>query len=208
LLNSTQRQSMMFFTKPYFGTARFLNIASKVFFASAVMVVLFFDQVLATEPRVPKQNAVGDWSIFVADTPRQCWVASKPAQRILAFGDESKKGNPDDGSVLIVALEKASIDGVEISYFNGYSFDIKYASWLEISYKKFEMLRFEEFAYLKYDAHALAVKKMMLFQEQLNGDLQIISEKVTEGGQIDRFTDTFHLAGFSRAFHKMTVACK
>jgi hypothetical protein len=198
---------MMFFTKPYFGTARFLNIASKFFFASAVMVVLFFDQVLATEPRVPKQNSVGDWSIFVADTPRQCWVASKPA-RILAFGDESKKGNPDDGSVLIVALEKASIDGVEISYFNGYSFDIKYVLWLEISSKKFEMRRFEEFVYLKYDAHALAVKKMMLFQEQLNGDLQIVSEKVTVGGLIERITDTFHLAGFSRAFHEMTVACE
>ena len=137
-----------------------------------------------------------DWSVFVEESPKECWGVSSPKETV-----NTKDGNPVQvrrGDILLFVTFRPSASG-EISFAGGYPFAGGSTVKLDVDGTTYDLITDGEWAWpgTKDDDAAIlsALKK---------GTTAVLSAKSGKGTQTK---DTFSLRGFTAAMEDAAKRC-
>ncbi len=137
-----------------------------------------------------------DWSVFVEESPKECWGVSSPKETV-----NTKDGNPVQvrrGDILLFVTFRPSASG-EISFAGGYPFAGGSTVKLDVDGTTYDLITDGEWAWpgTKDDDAAIlsALKK---------GTTAVLTAKSGKGTQTK---DTFSLRGFTAAMEDAAQRC-
>ncbi len=137
-----------------------------------------------------------DWSVFVEESPKECWGVSRPKETV-----NTKDGNPVQvrrGDILLFVTFRPSASG-EISFAGGYPFAGGSTVKLDVDGTTYDLITDGEWAWpgTKDDDAAIlsALKK---------GTTAVLTAKSGKGTQTK---DTFSLRGFTAAMEDAAKRC-
>lgn len=137
-----------------------------------------------------------DWSVFVEESPKECWGVSSPKETV-----NTKDGNPVQvrrGGILLFVTFRPSASG-EISFAGGYPFAGGSTVKLDVDGTTYDLITDGEWAWpgTKDDDAAIlsALKK---------GTTAVLTAKSGKGTQTK---DTFSLRGFTAAMEDAAKRC-
>ncbi|MEY4306559.1 MAG: hypothetical protein RIT52_2734 [Pseudomonadota bacterium] len=137
-----------------------------------------------------------DWSVFVEESPKECWGVSSPKETV-----NTKDGNPVQvrrGDILLFVTFRPSASG-EISFAGGYPFAGGSTVKLDVDGTTYDLITDGEWAWpgTKDDDAAIlsALKK---------GTTAVLTAKSGKGTQTK---DTFSLRGFTAAMEDAAKRC-
>jgi Invasion associated locus B (IalB) protein len=138
-----------------------------------------------------------DWSVFVEETPKECWGVSKPKETV-----NTRDGQPVSvrrGDILLFVTFRPGKPG-EISFTGGYPFAGGSTVDVAIDGTSFQLFTDGEWAWpgsAEDDAALLAAMK--------NGAAAVMTARSGKGTQTK---DTFSLRGFTAAMEDAELRCK
>lgn len=138
-----------------------------------------------------------DWSVFVADSPKECWSVSKPKQTVNTKG--GKAVAVKRGDILLFVSYRPGGSG-EVSFTGGYPFRKGSTVTLSVGGSNFQLFTDGEWAWSKGpedDAKIIAAMK--------KGAAAIA---VAESGRGTRTEDSFSLLGFTASVDDASARCK
>ena len=140
-----------------------------------------------------------DWSVFIEDSPKECWGVSKPKETV-----NSRNGQPVSvrrGDILLfVTFRPGAGANGEISFTGGYPFANGSTVKLNIDGKDYDLFTDGEGAWpgsAAADSELLAAMK--------RGSTAILTAQSGRGTQTK---DTFSLRGFTAAMEEAEARCK
>ncbi len=140
-----------------------------------------------------------DWSVFVEESPKECWSVSKPKETI-----NTKDGRPvavSRGDILMfVSYRPAAGIAGEVSFTGGYPFKDDSAVTVTVGADTFQLFTDGEWAWSsgpEDDAKIIAAMK--------RGTDAVL---VGESGRGTRTEDKFSLLGFTAAVDDAAARCK
>ena len=140
-----------------------------------------------------------DWSVFVEDSPKECWSVSKPKQTVNTKGGRAVAVNRGD-ILLFVSYRPGSGVSGEVSFTGGYPFKPDSTVSLTIGNDVYQLFTDGEWAWSKGaedDAKIIASLK--------RGASAVA---VAESSRGTRTEDTFSLLGFTAAVDDAAARCK
>lgn len=166
---------------------------------SIVAALALAGPVVAQETSDNRVAANTDWSVFVEDSPQECWGVSKPKESSL----KDSAGNPTQGrrgEILLFVFYRpgASVQG-QVAFTGGYPFAGGSTVSMEISGTSFELFTEGEWAWPatpEDDARIVAAMK--------RGAGAVLSGRSGRGNVT---TDSFSLLGFSAAVEEAARRC-
>jgi len=166
---------------------------------SIVAALALAGPVVAQETSDNRVAANTDWSVFVEDSPQECWGVSKPKESSL----KDSAGNPTQGrrgEILLFVFYRpgASVQG-QVAFTGGYPFAGGSTVSMEISGTSFELFTEGEWAWPatpEDDARIVAAMK--------RGAGAVLSGRSGRGNVT---TDNFSLLGFSAAVEEAARRC-
>lgn len=138
-----------------------------------------------------------DWSVFVGDSPKECWGVSKPKETL-----NTRDGKPVEakrGDILLFVTYRPGKAG-EVSFMGGYPFAEGSKVELDVGGKKFDLFTQGEGAWAgsaEDDAKIIAALKA--------GSDATLSGRSGRGTQTK---DKFSLSGFTAATTEAANRCK
>ena len=137
-----------------------------------------------------------DWSVFVEESPKECWGVSSPKETV-----NTRDGQPVQvrrGDILLFVTFRAGAVG-EISFSGGYPFAAGSTAKLEVDGTGYDMITDGEWAWsasAEDDATILAALK--------KGTTAVLTAHSGKGTQTQ---DTFSLRGFTAAMEEAAKQC-
>lgn len=163
--------------------------------AASALVLGFASGALAQES-TNRVDAKTDWSVFVEENPKECWVVSAPKESV-----NTKDGAPvavRRGDILLFVTFRPGKQG-EVSFSGGYPFAGGSTVALDISGTKFDLFTDGEWAWSgspEEDAKIVTALKA--------GSSAITTARSGRGTQT---VDTFSLNGVSAALDEAAKRC-
>ncbi|WP_425092954.1 invasion associated locus B family protein [Tropicimonas sp. S265A] len=155
--------------------------------------------VWAQEASDNRVAAKTDWSVFVEDSPTECWSVSSPKETV-----NTRDGRPvavNRGDVLMfVAFRPGSDVSGEVSFTGGYEFREGSTVTVEISGSNFELFTDDNWAWPASpsdDAKIITAMK--------RGTQAVVTGVSQRSGTTTR--DTFSLLGFTAAMEEAEKRC-
>lgn len=143
-----------------------------------------------------------DWSVFVADSPKECYIVSPPTESAATRGGSSVEVRRGDIRLFVAFRPSENISN-EVSFTGGYPFDSGTPVQLEIGSDSFAMTPGSgdagEWAWTDPADDANAVEAMR------GGSTATITAVSTRGTTT---TDTFSLMGFTAAVSDAESRCQ
>lgn len=139
-----------------------------------------------------------DWSVFVEESPKECWGVSAPKETV-----NSKDGKPVSvkrGDILLFVTYRPGAAEGEVSFSGGYPFASGSKVELDIGGTKFDLFTDGEWAWSggpEDDARIVAALK--------TGSSAVLSGRSGRGTQTK---DTFSLLGVSAALDEAKKRCQ
>lgn len=140
-----------------------------------------------------------DWSVFVEESPKECWSVSKPKQTVNTKDGRVVAVNRGDILLFVSYRPGAGVSG-EVSFTGGYPFKPGSTVSLAIGNDTFQLFTDGEWAWSKdkdADANIIASLK--------KGASAVA---VGESSRGTRTEDTFSLLGFTAAVDDASARCK
>lgn len=137
-----------------------------------------------------------DWSVFVEESPKECWGVSAPKETV-----NTKDGKPASvrrGDILLFVTYRPGGQG-EVSFTGGYPFAGGSTVGLDIGGTKFDLFSDGEWAWSGSkddDAKIIAAMK--------SGSTAVLTARSAKGTQT---ADTFSLSGISAALDEAAKRC-
>ena len=161
-------------------------------------VVLLACSPLAAQDSTNRVAAKSDWSIFVEDSPKECWGVSSPKKT-----ENTKDGNAvsvQRGDILMfVTFRPASGANGEVSFTGGYPFAGGSTVTLDVGGTKFDLFTEGEWAWA-----ASAADDTKIVTALKRGSEAVLTARSARGTQTK---DTFSLMGFTAAMDDAEKRC-
>ena len=137
-----------------------------------------------------------DWSVFVEESPKECWSVSAPKETVNTKDGEAVAVRR--GDILLFVTFRPSSPSGEVSFTGGYPFASGSTVELDIGGTKFDMFSDGEWAWSSADDDAKIVAALKA------GTSAMISGR---SGRGTRTQDTFSLLGVSAALDEAAKRC-
>ncbi|MEI4487742.1 invasion associated locus B family protein [Frigidibacter sp. MR17.14] len=164
--------------------------------AAAVMAIASTGAAVAQES-TNRVAAKTDWSVFVEESPKECWGVSAPKQTV-----NSRDGAPvqvQRGDILLFITYRPGAQAGEVSFTGGYPFAGGSTVELEIGGTKYNLFTDGEWAWSgSRDEDAKIVASLK------GGSEAVLTAKSARGTQTK---DTFSLMGFTAAMDEASKRC-
>ncbi len=153
---------------------------------------------MAQEASTNRVAANTDWSVFVEESPKECWGVSAPKETV-----NTKDGKPASvkrGDILLFVTYRPGAAEGEVSFSGGYPFATGSKVELDIGGTKFDLFTDGEWAWSggpEDDARIVAALK--------SGSSAVVSGRSGRGTQT---RDTFSLLGVSAALDEAKKRCQ
>ncbi|MDH5452189.1 MAG: invasion associated locus B family protein [Paracoccaceae bacterium] len=137
-----------------------------------------------------------DWSVFVEDSPKECWGVSAPKETV-----NTKDGQPvavRRGDILLFVTYRGGASTGEVSFTGGYPFAGGSTVELDIGGTKFELFSEGEWAWSAADDDSKIVAALKA------GTTAVVSGR---SGRGTKTQDTFSLLGVSAALDEAAKRC-
>ena len=178
----------------------------KIFTATIFFFSLTISSALAQEKSGTLSSRSTDWSVFVDNSPKQCWVVSSP--RSVTF----TKMMPKHADILLMVSFRPSqkIFG-QVGYLPGYELREGAEVTLIVGSQKFDLFVSGSWAYT--EASAVDAKVVAAFRSGKKATIKIKqaiaspSSSSKYAGVINETTHVFSLMGFSAAFNDAKRRC-
>lgn len=138
-----------------------------------------------------------DWSVFVAENPKECWSVSAPKESVAAR--DGKPATVRRGDVLLFVTFRPGSQTGEVSFAGGYTFANGSTVKMDIGDTAFELFTDGEWAWsgsADDDGRIIAAMKA--------GSSAVLSARSGRGTETK---DTFSLNGVSAAIDEATKRC-
>ena len=180
-------------------TSRILRgIAGPVALAAAFAAALTGSMTLAVAQESTNRVAANtDWSVFVEESPKECWGVSAPKQTV-----NTRDGQPTQvrrGDILLFIPFRPGGGAGEVSFTGGYPFAGGSTVEMDIGGTKYNLFTDGEWAWSgskEEDARIIAALKA--------GSSAILTARSGRGTQTQ---DTFSLLGFTAAMDEAAKRC-
>lgn len=180
-------------------TSRILRgIAAPVALAAAFAAALTGSMTLAVAQESTNRVAANtDWSVFVEESPKECWGVSAPKQTV-----NTRDGQPTQvrrGDILLFITFRPGGGAGEVSFTGGYPFAGGSTVEMDIGGTKYNLFTDGEWAWSgskEEDARIIAALKA--------GSSAILTARSGRGTQTQ---DTFSLLGFTAAMDEAAKRC-
>jgi len=180
-------------------TSRILRgIAGPVALAAAFAAALTGSMTLAVAQESTNRVAANtDWSVFVEESPKECWGVSAPKQTV-----NTRDGQPTQvrrGDILLFITFRPGGGAGEVSFTGGYPFAGGSTVEMDIGGTKYNLFTDGEWAWSgskEEDARIIAALKA--------GSSAILTARSGRGTQTQ---DTFSLLGFTAAMDEAAKRC-
>ena len=180
-------------------TSRILRgIAGPVALAAAFAAALTSSMTLAVAQESTNRVAANtDWSVFVEESPKECWGVSAPKQTV-----NTRDGQPTQvrrGDILLFITFRPGGGAGEVSFTGGYPFAGGSTVEMDIGGTKYNLFTDGEWAWSgskEEDARIIAALKA--------GSSAILTARSGRGTQTQ---DTFSLLGFTAAMDEAAKRC-
>ncbi|MDO5611913.1 MAG: invasion associated locus B family protein [Paracoccus sp. (in: a-proteobacteria)] len=139
----------------------------------------------------------GDWTVFAADSPRECWAVSPPRSSV-----NTQNGNPVDvrrGDIRLYVAYRPGQQG-EVSFSGGYPFAPDSTVEVDVGGAKFNLFTEGESAWT-----GSADDDARLISALRAGATAVVSGRSSRG---TRTVDTFSLAGITAATNTARSRCQ
>lgn len=81
----------------------------------------------------------GDWSVFVADKPKECWAASAPSERFIIPPTQRNVRKLSRGEILLMAVARPGASNEKfVTFTPGYKLDPKTRVWLQVGTQSYD----------------------------------------------------------------------
>jgi hypothetical protein len=138
-----------------------------------------------------------DWSVFVEESPKECWTVSAPRETVNTRG-----GSPVQvrrGNILLFATYRPGRDTPEISFTGGYPFAGDSTVGLTIGSDEFQLFVDGEWAWA-----GSAAEDQRIFAAMRAGADAVLTARSSRGTNT---RDTFSLFGFTAASQEASRQC-
>ncbi len=153
---------------------------------------------LAQDQSTNRVAAETDWSVFVEDSPTECWAVSSPKQTVNTRDGNVVSVRRGDILLFVTYRSGASVAG-EVSFTGGYPFADGSTVTLEISGTTFELFTDGEWAW-----PASAAEDAKITTAMKRGAEAVLTARSSRGTQTQ---DTFSLLGFTAATEEAERRC-
>lgn len=139
-----------------------------------------------------------DWSVFVEDSPTQCWAVSSPKETVNTRDGRVVAVRRSDILLLVTSWPERGVQN-EVSFIGGYPFASGSTVEVKIGDSSFEFLTQGENAWTKNkddDARVVAAMK--------RGASAVVTGRSSRG---TKTVDTFSLLGFTAAVEEAAKRC-
>ena len=162
------------------------------------MIVVLLAPGAAAQESDNRVAAETDWSVFVEDDPRECWVVSQPSETVNTRGGNVVSVNRGDILLFATYRPEQGIEG-EISFTGGYPFDPDTTVEVEIGDDSFELFVEDNWAW-----PASQEDDADLMEAMRGGAEAVVTGISRRGTQTE---DTFSLFGFTAATEEAERRC-
>ncbi len=155
-----------------------------------------------TLPAQTSDNVVdskSDWSVFVENSPRRCWIVSKPTKSVNTRGGKPVVVKRSDIRFFVTYLPKSGVMG-EVSYTGGYPIKPDAPVRLSIGSASYNMYPDGEYAWPESPAVDTKIRTSMQ-----RGASAVVEAQSARG---TKTSDTFSLVGFTAALAEAKKRCK
>ena len=166
--------------------------------AAGSMIVVLLAPGAAAQESDNRVAAETDWSVFVEDDPRECWVVSQPSETVNTRGGNVVSVNRGDILLFATYRPEQGIEG-EISFTGGYPFDPDTTVEVEIGDDSFELFVEDNWAW-----PASQEDDADLMEAMRGGAEAVVTGISSRGTQTE---DTFSLFGFTAATEEAERRC-
>lgn len=139
-----------------------------------------------------------DWSVFVEDSPKECWTVSAPKETVNTREGRVVAVKRSDILLMVFFRPEAKVEG-QITFTGGYPFDDGSTVTLDISGSEFELFTEGEWAW-----PATAADDAKIITAMKRGAQAVVSARSARG---TRTKDTFSLLGFTAALEDAEKRC-
>jgi hypothetical protein len=172
----------------YFGTA----------LASAALIgVLGASGMAQAQESTNRVAAETDWSVFVEESPKECWAVSAPRETVNTRGGQPVQVRR--GNILLFATYRGDGSAPEISFTGGYPFAGDSTVGLTIGTNEFQLFVDGEWAWA-----ASPEDDQRIFAAMRGGAEAVLTARSSRGTAT---RDTFSLFGFSAASDEAGRRC-
>jgi len=144
-------------------------------------------------------DSKSDWSVFVENSPRRCWIVSKPTKSVNTRGGKPVVVKRSDIRFFITYLPKSGVKG-EVSYTGGYPFKPDTPIKLTVGAASYNMYPDGEYAWPESSTVDRKIRTSMQ-----RGATAVVDAQSARG---TKTSDTFSLVGFTAALAEAEKRCK
>jgi hypothetical protein len=144
-------------------------------------------------------DSKSDWSVFVENEPKRCWIVSKPTKTVNIKGGKPVVVNRGDIRFFVTYLPKNGVSG-EVSFTGGYPIKPNSTVTLSVGSAEYNMYPDGEYAWPESGAIDKQIRSSMK-----RGAAAVVKAQSSRGTQT---TDTFSLVGFTAALAEAEKRCK
>ena len=164
----------------------------------SAVVALAFAGVAAAQESTNRVASNTDWSVFVEESPKECWGVSAPKETV-----NSKDGQVVTvrrGDILLFITFRPGASAGEVSFSGGYPFAGGSTVAMEVDGQSFNLFTDGEWA---WSGTPDDDKKIMAAMQK--GSSAVLTARSSRGTQTK---DTFSLLGFTAAMDEAGKRCK
>ncbi len=166
---------------------------------SITAAMSFFTPHASAQTSTNVVDSKSDWSVFVENEPRRCWIVSKPTKTTNMKAGKPVVVNRSDIRFFITYLPKNGVQG-EVSFTGGYPFNPDSTVSLSIGSAKYDLYVDGEYAWPESGAVDSKIRSSMK-----RGATAVVKAQSARGTVT---TDTFSLVGFTAALAEAEKRCK
>lgn len=144
-------------------------------------------------------DSKSDWSVFVENEPRRCWIVSKPTKTVNMKAGKPVVVSRSDIRFFVTYQPKNGVRG-EVSFTGGYPFKPDSIVTLTVGSAKYTLYVEGEYAWPESGSIDDKVRSSMK-----RGATAVVSAQSARGTVT---TDTFSLVGFTAALAEAEKRCK
>lgn len=162
------------------------------------VVALFAAAAAQAEESTNRVAADTDWSVFIEETPKECWAVSAPRETLNTRGGQPAP-QVRRGDILLFATYRPGRSAPEISFTGGYPFAPDSTVGVTIGSNEFQLFVQDQWAWAaspEDDARLLAAMR--------GGADAVFSARSARGTDT---RDTFSLFGFTAATEEAARRC-
>ncbi len=166
---------------------------------SITAAMSFYSNTASAQDSTNVVDSKSDWSVFVENNPKRCWIVSKPTKTVNVKGGKPVVVNRGDIRFFVTYLPSNGVSG-EVSFTGGYPFAPDSTVGLTVGSSEYKLYVDGEYAWPESGAVDNQIRTSMK-----RGANAVVRAQSARGTQT---TDTFSLVGFTAALAEAEKRCK